>query len=81
MPKQQKTVAEIYYKRPDFILNAAATAVSQFSLNDMAREFIEQKLLHWGIEDKDRATIIMQGEIIQSESNKLINQGTYIESR
>ena len=61
--------------------SAAATAVSQFSLNDMAREFIEQKLLHWGIEDKDRATIIMQGEKIQSESNKLINQGTYIESR
>lgn len=64
----QKTVADIYYKRPDYILNAAATAVAQFSLNDAARDFIERKLLHWGVEDTDRDTIFTQGDRIKSEA-------------
>ena len=66
----QKTVADIYYKRPDYILNAAATAVAQFSLNDAARDFVERKLLHWGIEDTDRDTIFTQGEKIKTEATK-----------
>lgn len=66
----QKTVADIYYKRPDYILNAAATAVAQFSLNDAARDFIERKLLHWGIEDTDRDTIFTQGEKIQNHATE-----------
>lgn len=69
----QKTVADIYYKRPDYILNAAATAVAQFSLNDAARDFVERKLLHWGIEDTDRDTIFTQGEKIKTEANAETN--------
>ena len=64
----QKTIADIYYKRPDFILNAAATVVAQFSLNDLAREFIDEKLKHWGIGDTDRDTIFVQGEKIKEQS-------------
>lgn len=64
----QRTVAEIYYKRPDYVLNAAATAVSQFLLDDMSREFINRKLSHWGIEDMDRDTIFSQGEKLRMQA-------------
>lgn len=66
----QKTVAEIYYKKPDYIMNAAATAIAQFSMDDLAREFIERKLLHWGIEDTDRDTIFTQGEKIKQNATE-----------
>lgn len=70
-PGTKKKISDIFFENPEFVMNAAATALSQFGLSDDGKESIRSKLMEWGFDSNAAESSIDQSEIIKDESQNL----------
>jgi len=66
------TIAGIFAKSPELVINGAATALSQFSLNDNTMESAHNKLRSYGIDETLVGEIFNKGRKISASAEEII---------
>lgn len=67
----QKRISDIFFESPFVVINAGATALSQFTLNSDAKENVRNQMVEWGLDDDAISNIMEEADNIKKESKEV----------
>ncbi len=66
----KKRISDLFFESPIVVINAGATALSQFDLNDGAKENVRSRMIEWGVDDSAIDDIMEQSDSIKKKSEE-----------
>lgn len=67
----QKRLSDIFFESPFVVINAGATALSQFTLDSDAKEKVRGQMTEWGLDDDAINNIMEEADNIKEESKEV----------
>ena len=67
----QKRISDVYFESPLVVINAGATALSQFALDSDTKENVRSQMTDWGLDDNAINKIMEESDNIKKESKEV----------
>lgn len=67
----QKRISDMFFESPFVVINAGATALSQFTLDGDAKENVRSQMTEWGLDDNAINNIMDKSDDIKEESKEV----------